>query len=59
MAKPEKAEPPNDAEQPARFIATARERQANENSEAFEAVLRVITPATPAPKTPAQKKPKR
>lgn len=59
MPKVEKVKPPDDAEQSARFLATAIEHKVDKNSQAFEAALRVITPATAHPKTPAQKKPKR
>jgi hypothetical protein len=44
MPKTEKPKPPDDAEQSARFLTTAKEREANENNGAFEAAMRVFTP---------------
>lgn len=58
MPEPEKSKPPDDAEQSARFLATAKEYEADKNSHAFKAALRVITPALVTLKTPAKKKPK-
>ena len=58
MPKTEKTSPPDDAEQSARFLATAKEHKVDENSKAFETALRVFTPAKRPSNTSARKKPK-
>jgi hypothetical protein len=56
MPKPEKTKPPDDAEQSARFISTAKEVDAEKNSEEFERMVRVITPAKTSAKRSVKKK---
>ena len=58
MAKPEKAELPDDAAQSERFLLVAKELEADKNEAAFKAALRVITTPASGPKTSAEKKPK-
>ena len=58
MSNQKRTEPPDDAEQSARFIATAKDREASEKGGIFEASLRVITPHKVAAKAVRRKRPK-
>lgn len=58
MPKTEKPKPPDDAEQSARFIAVAKEHEADKNAGSFDAAFRVITTPPSTGKTSAKKKPK-
>ena len=57
MSKIEKPNPPDNAEQSARFVAIAKENEADRNQAAFKKALRVITSPPSAGKTSAKKKP--
>jgi hypothetical protein len=57
MTKGEKPKPPDNPEQSERFLATAKELEAEETPYVFEKTLGVIAPAKPPPKTGAKKGP--
>lgn len=58
MPKPAKARPPDDAEQSARFISAAKEREAEEKGDAFEKAMKVIAPVRSGQQPTPKRKPK-
>jgi hypothetical protein len=58
MRKQPKAKPPDNAEQSARFISTAREREVDEKGDAFERAMKAVVPAKPGTQSNSKRPPK-